>query len=395
MEFNYTDRITEAPKFDPANSPVNKEDWTLELAFSAAVWLARKLDKPILKLTGADYEAAGLKSLADAFGTAYDLNIKLFNHLQHTITGWPGGKPNADDTNRPERAAPYPKRSLVFSPHPDDDVISMGGTIHRMVEHGHIVYVAYETSGNIAVADEEVRRFMHFVNGFNKIFGADSDVIKEKYAEVKKALKEKKPGDKDTRDILNIKGLIRRGEARTACTFNNIPKERVFFLDLPFYESGGVEKLPMSQADVDIVANLLEEVRPHQIYVAADLADPHGTHKKCTEAVLAALSQAKARGADWLKDCRVWMYRGAWAEWPIEDIEMCVPMSPEEVMHKRKAILKHSSQMESAPYLGNDSRLFWQRAEDRNKGTARLYDSLGMASYEAMEAFREFKISDL
>lgn len=395
MEFNYTDRITEAPKFDPANSPVNKEDWTLELAFSAAVWLARKLDKPILKLTGADYEAAGLKSLADAFGTAYDLNIKLFNHLQHTITGWPGGKPNADDTNRPERAAPYPKRSLVFSPHPDDDVISMGGTIHRMVEHGHIVYVAYETSGNIAVADEEVRRFMHFVNGFNKIFGADSDVIKEKYAEVKKTLKEKKPGDKDTRDILNIKGLIRRGEARTACTFNNIPKERVFFLDLPFYESGGIEKLPMSQADVDIVANLLEEVRPHQIYVAADLADPHGTHKKCTEAVLAALSQAKARGADWLKDCRVWMYRGAWAEWPIEDIEMCVPMSPEEVMHKRKAILKHSSQMESAPYLGNDSRLFWQRAEDRNKGTARLYDSLGMASYEAMEAFREFKISDL
>ena len=395
MEFNFTDRITEAPKFDPANCPASAAEWTLPLAFSAAVWLARRLQKPILKLTQADYEANGLKSLTEAFESAYELNIKLFNHLQHTITGWPGGKPNADDTNRPERAFPYPKRALVFSPHPDDDVISMGGTIHRMVEHGHIVYVAYETSGNIAVADEEARRFMHFVNGFNKIFGADSEVIKEKYAEVKKFLKEKKEGQNDIRDLLDIKGLIRRGEARTACTFNNIPKERVFFLDLPFYESGGIEKLPMTQADVDIVANLLEQVKPHQIYVAADLADPHGTHKKCTEAVFAALSQAKARGAEWLNDCRVWMYRGAWAEWPIEDIEMCVPMSPEEVLHKRKAILKHSSQMESAPFLGNDSRLFWQRAEDRNRGTAQLYDALGMASYEAMEAFREFKLENL
>ena len=395
MEFNFTDRITEAPKFDPHNVPATSADWTLELAFSAAVWLSRRLEKPILMLTEADYVANGLQSLVGAFGTAYDLNIKLFNHLQHTITGWPGGKPNADDTNRPERAFPYPKRALVFSPHPDDDVISMGGTIWRMVQHGHQVYVAYETSGNIAVADEEARRFMHFVNGFNKRFGADSQIIKDKYAEIKKSLKEKAPDQNDTRDVLNVKGLIRRGEARTACTFNNIPKERVFFLDLPFYESGSVEKLPMSQADVDIVADLLRQVKPHQIYVAADLADPHGTHKKCTEAVLAALSQAKARGEEWLNDCRVWMYRGAWAEWPIEDIEMCVPMSPEEVIHKRQAILKHSSQMESAPYMGNDSRLFWQRAEDRNRTTAELYDRLGMASYAAMEAFREFPLSAL
>lgn len=392
MEFNFTDRITEAPKFDPENIPSKPEDWTLQLAFSAAVWLARRLEKPILKLTQADYEANGLKSLVGAFESAYELNIKLFNHLQHTITGWPGGKPNADDTNRPERAKPYPKRALVFSPHPDDDVISMGGTIHRMVEHGHIVYVAYETSGDIAVADEEVRRFMHFVNGFNKIFGADSAVIKNKYQEVKDFLKGKKDNDVDIRDVLAIKGLIRRGEARAACTFNNIPKDRIFFLDLPFYESGGIEKLPMTQTDVDIVIRLLNDIKPHQIYVAADLADPHGTHKKCTEAVFAAISQIKQHGEEWLKDCRIWMYRGAWAEWPIEDIQMCVPMSPEEVMHKRKAILKHSSQMESAPYLGNDSRLFWQRAEDRNKGTARLYDELGMASYEAMEAFREFPL---
>ncbi len=392
MEFNYTDRITSAQKYNPDSKPEKAEDWTDELAFSAAVWLSRRLGKPILQLTSADYDEAGLMSLAQKYGSAYELNILLFNHLQHTITGWPGGKPDADDTNRPERATPYPKRVVVFSPHPDDDVISMGGTINRLVRQGHEVHVAYETSGNIAVADEEATRFMHFINGFNQIFGIDNDMISAKYAEVKQFLAGKKDGEPDSRDILSIKGLIRRGEARTACTFNNIPLTRVHFLDLPFYESGGVEKLPMTQADIDIVAGLLNTVRPHQIYVAADLADPHGTHRKCTEAVLAALDMAKRDGAAWLDDCRVWMYRGAWAEWPVEDIEMCVPMSPEELMHKRKSILKHSSQMESAPYLGNDSRLFWQRAEDRNRSTARLYDALGLASYEAMEAFREYHI---
>ncbi len=271
----------------------------------------------------------------------------------------------------------------------------MGGTLNRLVRQGHEVHVAYETSGNIAVNDEEVTRFMHFINGFNQLFGnnnAMGGVIPAKYQEIKKFLKEKRAGEMDNRDVLTIKGLIRRGEARLASSFNNIPLSRVHFLDLPFYESGRVEKLPMTQADVDIVAKLIEEVKPHQIFVAADLADPHGTHRKCTEAVLAALAQAKERGESWLADCRVWMYRGAWAEWPIEDIEMCVPISPEELLQKRNAILKHSSQMESAPYLGNDSRLFWQRAEDRNRATARLYDALGLASYEAMEAFREYHI---
>lgn len=388
--FNYTDRITEAPKFDPENRKGDGAEMSAAEAFSAVVWLSRKLGKPILHITSADYEEAGLKGLAEAYGSSYDLNIKLFNHLQHTITGWPGGKPNADDTNRPERATPFPKRVIVFSPHPDDDVISMGGTIHRLVLQGHEVHIAYETSGNIAVNDEEATRFMHFVNGFNQIFKIGADAIADKYSEVKRFFAQKQAGDIDSKDILKIKGLIRRGEARTACTFNGIPLKRVHFLDLPFYESGSVEKLPMTQTDVDIVKNLINEVKPHQIYVAADLADPHGTHRKCTEAVLAAIDQVKNDGADWLKDCRVWMYRGAWAEWPVEDIEMCVPMSPEELMHKRKAILKHCSQMESAPYLGNDSRLFWQRAEDRNRGTARLYDMLGLASYEAMEAFREY-----
>jgi glucosamine-6-phosphate deaminase len=395
MQFNFTSKITSAPRFNPDARPASPNQWTLQLAFSAAVWLSQKLGKPILKLTQADYEEAGLKVLIDIYGSAYDLNIRLFNHLQHTITGWPGGKPNADDTHRPERAVPYPKKVIVFSPHPDDDVISMGGTINRLVRQGHELHVAYETSGNIAVADEEVTRFMHFINGFNQLFAksnAMGGVIPAKYQEIKKFLLEKKPGDRDTRDVLTIKGLIRRGEARTACTFNGIPLSRVHFLDLPFYESGTVEKLPMSQADVDIIAKLIAEVQPHQIFVAADLADPHGTHRKCTEAVLAALAQAKERGDKWLENCRVWMYRGAWAEWPVEDIEMCVPMSPEEVIQKRNAILKHASQMESAPYLGNDSRLFWQRAEDRNRGTAQLYDSLGLACYEAMEAFREYHI---
>ena len=268
-----------------------------------------------------------LSELLALYGSAYNANIKVFNDLQHTITGWPGGKPNADDTYRPERAKPFPKRVVVFSPHPDDDVISMGGTLRRLVQQGHEV---------------------------------------DKYAEIKQFFSTKKEGDMDTRDILTIKGLIRRGEARTACTFNHIPLSRCHFLDLPFYETGKIEKNPISEADVEIVLNLLREVKPHQIYVAGDLADPHGTHRVCTDAVFAAIDEEKNAGAEWLKDCRIWMYRGAWAEWEIENIEMAVP-------------------------LGNDERLFWQRSEDRNRGTASLYDQLGLACYEAMEAFVEYK----
>lgn len=366
-------------------------EWNDKLIRSAIVWLCSLTQKPILKLTNKDYNENGLSELLALYGSAYNVNIKIFNDLQHTITGWPGGKPNADDTYRPERAKPYPKRVIVFSPHPDDDVISMGGTIRRLVEQKHEVHVAYETSGNIAVGDEEVVRFLHFINGFNQIFDAGQNgIINEKYAEIRKFLKEKKDGDMDTRDILTIKGLIRRGEARTACTYNNIPLDRVHFLDLPFYETGKIQKNPISEADVEIVRNLLREVKPHQIFVAGDLADPHGTHRVCTDAVFAAIDLEKEEGAKWLKDCRIWMYRGAWAEWEIENIEMAVPISPEELRAKRNSILKHQSQMESAPFLGNDERLFWQRSEDRNRGTASLYDSLGLASYEAMEAFVEY-----
>lgn len=367
-------------------------EWNDKLVRSAIVWLCTTLNKPILKLTNKDYNENGLSELLALYGSAYNANIKVFNDLQHTITGWPGGKPNADDTYRPERAKPFPKRVVVFSPHPDDDVISMGGTLRRLVQQGHEVHVAYETSGNIAVGDEEVVRFMHFINGFNQLFENSEDkVISDKYAEIKQFFSTKKEGDMDTRDILTIKGLIRRGEARTACTFNHIPLSRCHFLDLPFYETGKIEKNPISEADVEIVLNLLREVKPHQIYVAGDLADPHGTHRVCTDAVFAAIDEEKNAGAEWLNDCRIWMYRGAWAEWEIENIEMAVPLSPEELRAKRNSILKHQSQMESAPFLGNDERLFWQRSEDRNRGTASLYDQLGLACYEAMEAFVEYK----
>ena len=366
--------------------------WTDKLVRSALVWLCQITGKPLLKLTNKDYNENGLSELLALYGSAYNANIKIFNDLQHTITGWPGGKPDADDTYRPERAKPFPKRVIVFSPHPDDDVISMGGTLRRLVQQGHDVHVAYETSGNIAVGDEEVVRFMHFINGFNQLFANEQDeVIKSKYKEIKEFLKNKKEGDIDSQDIRTIKGLIRRGEARTASTFNQIPLDHVHFLDLPFYESGKIEKLPMGEDDVNIVRELITKVKPHQIYVAGDLADPHGTHRKCTDAVLAAVDLEKEAKGEWLKDCRVWMYRGAWAEWEIENIEMCVPISPEELRAKRNSILKHQSQMESAPFLGNDERLFWQRSEDRNRGTAKLYDDLGLACYEAMEAFVEYK----
>ena len=354
--------------------------------------LCEKVGKPLLKLSTKDYMDNGLGHLVEQFdGQAGLVNIEVFNELQHTITGWPGGKPDVDDTTRPERATPYPKRVIVFSPHPDDDVISMGGTIRRLMQQRHDVHVAYETSGNIAVGDEEVSRFMHFIKGFNMIFTSGSDeVINQSYQTVRDFLKNKQPGDVDNETVLRLKSLIRRGEARLACEYNGIDSSHIHFLDLPFYESGKIEKLPMTELDVLPIQQLLSEIQPHQVFVAADLADPHGTHRKCTDAVLAAIDEEKKAGATWLKDCRVWMYRGAWAEWEVADIEMCVPMSPEELREKRNAILRHQSQMESAPFMGNDERLFWQRAEDRNRALAKRYDDLGLACYEAMEAFVEY-----
>lgn len=363
-------------------------EWNDKLIRRAIVWLCDMTKKPILKLTDKDYNDWGLGELLALYGSAYNVNIKIFNDLQHTITGWPGGKPDADDTYRPERANPYPKRVIVFSPHPDDDVISMGGTLKRLVDQKHDVHVAYETSGNIAVGDEDMMRYFLMMDKIAPMFG-----FKDGYEKLSKEVHEfvngKKAGDTDSADIREIKTMIRQAEATFACNYIGVKPQNIHFLRLPFYETGTIKKGELSQVDVDIVKRLLEDVKPHQIFVAGDLADPHGTHKVCTDAVLAAVDELKDE--EWMKDCRIWMYRGAWAEWEIDHIEMAVPISPEELRFKRNSILKHQSQMENAPFLGDDDRLFWQRAEERNRGTAKLYEGLGLASYEAIEAFVEYK----
>lgn len=365
-------------------------EWDNKLIRRAIVWLCLKTGKPILKLTNKDYSENGLGELLALYGSAYNVNIKIFNDIQHTITGWPGGKPNADDSSRPERATPYPKKVIVFSPHPDDDVISMGGTLRRLCDQNHDVHVAYETSGNIAVGDEEVIRYCEYLRDVCEKYSPNDTTVKDKAEEIIKYLRYEKVenGEPERRDVLFMKGTIRREEARHGCRYSGVKDDHVHFLDLPFYETGMVRKNPLGEADKDIVKALIQEIKPDQMFVAGDLADPHGTHKVCLDAVLAAIDEVK--NEEWMKNCRVWMYRGAWAEWEMDHVEMAVPISPEELRHKRNAILKHQSQAESAPFLGDDERLFWQRAEDRNRATAELYRQLGLASYEAMEAFVQY-----
>ena len=365
-------------------------EWTGKLIRRAIVWLCNVVNKPILKLTNKDYNDNGLSELIALYGSAYNVNIKIFNDLQHTITGWPGGKPNADDSHRPERAKPFPKRVIIFSPHPDDDVISMGGTFQRLVNQGHEVHVAYQTSGNIAVGDEEVIRYLAVFKNLIKEFEPHDTAALDKYGKMLNyLLYEKGKDDIDTPEVRFLKGRIRREEARSADRYVGLPASHVHFLDLPFYETGRVKKDPISEKDVKITKDFIESIKPHQIYVAGDLADPHGTHKVCLDAILAAIDIMKDE--EWYQDCRVWMYRGAWMEWEVDHIEMAVPISPEELRQKRNAILRHQSQMESAPFLGDDERLFWQRSEERNRATADMYDKLGLASYEAIEAFVEYK----
>ena len=368
---------------------VSKVDWDKKLIRKAVLRLCQKLNKPILKVEDKDYQENGLNDLIEMFGSANKVNIEVFNDMQHTISGWPGGKPNADDSTRPERANPYPKRVLIFSPHPDDDVISMGGTLRRLCDQHHDVHVAYETSGNIAVGDEEVIRYCEYLRDVCEKYSPDS-AVKDKANEIINYLRYEKVenGEPERKDVLFMKGTIRREEARHGCRYSGVKDDHVHFLDLPFYETGLVKKNDLSEADKDIVKALLLEIKPDQMFVAGDLADPHGTHKVCLDAVLAAIDEVKDE--EWMKNCRVWMYRGAWAEWEMDHIEMAVPISPEELRFKRNAILKHQSQAESAPYLGDDERLFWQRAEDRNRATAELYRQLGLASYEAIEAFVQY-----
>lgn len=360
-------------------------EWTDFMIRKSVFWLCKKLDKPILKLTDRDYNDNGMSDLVTENGPASKINIKVFNDLQHTISGWPGGKPNADDSTRPERAKPFPKKVIIFSPHPDDDVISMGGTMARLSEHGHEVHIAYQVSGNIAVFDHDAVRFLDFIRDSSKIFDYDTVKSENIYESALKELSVKHPGQPDTPNIRAVKGAIRRGEAKAACRYLKIPENRVHFLDLPFYETGGVKKKPISNADIEIVKNLLQQVKPHQIYAAGDLSDPHGTHRVCLQAILAALDELKDE--KWIKDCRVWLYRGAWQEWDVADSNMAVPLSPEEVFIKREAIFKHQSQKDRPLFPGSDKREFWQRAEERNHNTALLFDKLGMAEYQAIELF--------
>lgn len=363
----------------------SQQAWTQKKIRKAVVWLCQKLHKPVLKLTNADYNEHGMGDIVTTFGSAYKVNIRVFNELQHTITGWPGGKPRADDSNRPERAKPFPKRVIIFSPHPDDDVISMGGTFIRLVDQGHDVHVAYQTSGNIAVFDDDVVRFADFVNDFSDQFGLTKSKSEQLYKKVRASLSKKRPGQIDSPEVMLIKALIRRGEAKAACRYVGIPETNVHFLDMPFYETGLVKKKPLSDKDIAIISKLIEKIKPHQLYAAGDLSDPHGTHRVCLSAIFQAIDRLKKKA--WMKNCYVWLYRGAWQEWDIDQIEMAVPLSPEELLRKRRAIFKHQSQKDSALFPGTDAREFWVRAEERNRATARAYDLLGLAEYEAMEAF--------
>jgi len=360
--------------------------WDDRLIRRAVVWLSLRTKKPLLKLTDEDYKDGSLSDLLAEAGNAYTLNLKIFNTIQRTITGWPGGKPNSNDAQRPERAVPARKRSLIFSPHPDDDVISMGGTLLRLVDQGHDMHVAYQTSGNLAVFDDDARRFADFALDFAEQHHLGVAGMRQEHAEVVEFLKRRKLGEEDSPLVQNIKTLIRKGEAEAACRFCGVQAANVHFMNLPFYETGQVKKKPLGEADIAETVAILQEIRPHQIFAAGDLRDPHGTHRVCLDAVFAALARLKGQ-EDWVADCYLWLYRGAWQEWDVVEIEMAVPISPEELMRKRKAIFKHQSQKDSAVFPGNDKREFWQRSEDRNHATAKLYDQLGLVEYEAIEAF--------
>ena len=360
---------------------VTSNIWSEALKLKAVVWLSELLHKPILKLTDKDYNDNGMSGLLAEEGTSYDLNIKMFNKLQHTITGWPGGKPNAEDANRPERSTPTKKRVIIFSPHPDDDVISMGGTFDRLVEQGHDVHIAYQTSGNIAVSDEEALKFAEISKGFN----AESKTVNE----IIDFIQDKKGNDTiDSLDVRQLKGAIRRSESLAATRYMGLKDENVHFLNLPFYETGTIKKGNITEEDIAITCRLIEDIKPNQIYAAGDLADPHGTHKVCLDVLFTAVDQLKTKS--YMDDCWVWLYRGAWHEWDPYEIDMAVPMSPDQVLKKRHAIFYHQSQKDGVMFQGGDSREFWVRVEDRNRLTAKKYNDLGLADYAAIEAFKRY-----
>jgi len=361
--------------------------WTDVMMKKAVVYLALKLQKPVLSLTNNDYNDNGLSDLLVEKGDAYEINLLVFYLLRDSITGWPAGKSIGKRDNHPERSDPYPKKAIIFSPHPDDDIISMGGTFMRLHDQGHEVHVAYQTSGNIAVTDEFVTRFIDFAVGFENMFDIDDTRSRKILDDATSFLKHKKTSEKDTAEIRAIKGLIRRCEAKATCKYVGLTEDRAHFQNLPFYETGTIEKNPMGEADVEITMALLNKLQPHQLFCAGDFADPHGTHKVSFDVVVEALQRIKQSGASWVNDCWLWLYKGAWQEWDITEIEMAVPMSPDQVMKKRNGIFIHQSQKDSVPFQGSDDREFWQRAEERNGNTAKLYAQLGLTQYAAMEAF--------
>jgi glucosamine-6-phosphate deaminase len=364
--------------------------WDEPLIKKAVIWLAKTLNKPILKLTEDDYNNNGMAQLATQNGPVYHINIHIFNKLQHTITGWPGGKPNADDSQRPERASPALKRVIVFSPHPDDDVISMGGTFIRLADQGHDVHVAYQTSGNTAVWDDDALRFVEFSLDLSESQGTNDEKLRAAYQNMRSFIKTKQPNERDPQDVETIKGLIRKGEAIAGARFVGLHDDHIHFQELPFYDKRKVTKDVSYEEDIQQTMRLLQQVKPHQVYAAGDFADPHGTHKTCFDIIHEAITRLGKTEA-WVRDCWVWLYRGAWFEFETHEIEMCVPLSPEEVERKRLAIFKHQSQKDRPVFPGDDAREFWVRAEDRTSETARIYNQLGLAEYEAMEAFVRFK----
>ena len=357
-------------------------EWNEVMVRRAVIALSQSVDKPVLMLTDADYNANGLQGLLAEYGSAYEINLAVFRHLQNTITGWPAGKPGQPDNV-------FPKRVILFSPHPDDDVISMGGTLTRLADQGHEVHVAYQTSGNLAVFDDDALRFAEFVADFGHEFDLFTDPLRDLTNRMISAIRDKASGSIDIEDVQRLKGLIRRGEAMAGARVCGVHDDRLHYLNLPFYETGTVRKKPIGEDDVRITVDLLRHVQPHQIYAAGDLSDPHGTHRTCIDIIFAACEEC--RHDDWFASTVVWLYRGAWQEWAPHEIEMAVPLSPQEVDRKRDAIFKHESQKDRALFPGSDAREFWQRAEARNAQTAKIYDDLGLAQYQAIEGFVRWK----
>ncbi len=361
-------------------------EWNDYLIRRAIVWLCEQTRKPILKLTNKDYNDYGLSELVALYDSAYNVNIKIFNDLQHTITGWPGGKPNADDTHRPEREKPYPKRVLIFSPHPDDAIVSMGGTVRRLIQQGHEVKIAIQTDGDVAVSDDNLLRSMLLAQRLTNHFEGQSFRFIEEM--LTKLLGETTTAD-DTDDLRYFKGSILLSEAMIAYKQTGVTRKNLLDLRMPFYSNDPHGQGRLTDDDVAVIQDLITQVKPHQIFIDNDLVDPYGTHARATGAVMHALDNLKDE--DFMSDCRVWMYRGQWGQWDVDQVEMAVPMSPEEFGDKREAILKFHSQIHDAPFRSSaDAMLPWQQSIDRNRDLADKYQHLGLATYEAIEAFVQY-----